>query len=208
MEKKQIWNIMKFGAVIICIPIIFFLFKFTPCHYTFSNAISDWGNFGDYFSGTIGIIISLLNLIIFIVLTIEIAKINDINNSRNLNFERKKIISELRYESIKRYEEKISCLTDNIGNYIQQQPPQANVIWEVLKTENYFQDFLRTYADIFPNMEGHLLATDILNIKNYIHQAQNNPPLLIQYLDSFKEHNINFINYLRTIMLNEINGRF
>jgi hypothetical protein len=185
MNIRQIRNIVILGGIFLCIPIVFFILKFAPCKYVLSDTITDWGSFGDYFSGTIGIIVGLLNLVFFIFLTIEIAKVNDVNNLKNLNFERKRIMTELRYESIKRYEERVSSLLDNLVNYLHQQPLQAqNILWEILKTENYFNEFLITYSDIFPNMNGQLLATDITKIKNYISQNQNNRSLLVQFIDN------------------------
>lgn len=86
--KKYIQKISVFIATIIIIPIIIaLLWQFGKFYcifntHPFSINISDWGNFGDYLSGTVGIILSAFNIYLLIDLT---RKTNKKDDNRLLN---------------------------------------------------------------------------------------------------------------------------
>lgn len=53
-----------FSIALLIISTSTFIFSFGRGDYSLSNNITDWGNFGDYLSGTTGVIISFLNVVI------------------------------------------------------------------------------------------------------------------------------------------------
>lgn len=209
--KKNLNKIIILGICIAFIPVFIFMLQFSPFKYNLSSLIEDWGTFGDYISGTVGLIINAINLIVFILLTIEIANLDSRKNEKNRIFETQKLISNLQYEAIKQFEIKVGELTDNIGNHsiknVANQPVNNKpILWDIFKTENYFEGFLRTYMDLFPEMNGVSLQNDIRNIKNYFLTSQSNPDILTVYFESFRSNYLLFLKGLRIEAMKNIKG--
>lgn len=81
MNKKWILIIIGIAFLIICLFPYFIIFQGG-----FSDKAQDWSNFGKYLSG----ISSLLNVIVFVALTILIQSINDKNKNFELQFNNRK----------------------------------------------------------------------------------------------------------------------
>lgn len=89
---------------LLTIPIILVIINFND--QSFSNEIIDWGGFGDYLSGTIGIVISIANLLLLIILSLYVAKLD---THRHFN--------EFRYVAYIKLCEKIDNIEDTSKSY-------------------------------------------------------------------------------------------
>jgi len=211
---KKYWYI---PSLILLVPVCLFLIKFNPIRSGFSNNISDWGNFGSYIGGTLGLLIAAANLIVFVILTNEVTKINDSNNERNLKFEQIKILTDFRHESITRYENVLGELTNQIGDLAVQNHDiddlkKTNkhignrIIWEIYKVQMFFNSYLQTYVDIFPEMNGKDLSADIEGLVKYYMAGNANKEQLKELLTSYTANYTAFLNQLRQTTIKEINN--
>lgn len=102
--RKYLYILLIGGSVFVIVPFILLLYHFFK--QSISNEILHWGNFGDYIGGTTGTIISLLNLILLMILTIYVAKLD---MHRHFN--------EFRYSSYIKLCEKIDNIKDTSTDY-------------------------------------------------------------------------------------------
>ncbi|WP_394992579.1 hypothetical protein [Emticicia sp.] len=83
--------------------IIFFLINFHKQN--ISNDIAVWAQFGDYFSGVLNPILAIINICVFVMLTLTIQKITDENNNTNLETSKKIALMSLKHEELKHFKE-------------------------------------------------------------------------------------------------------
>ncbi|HNW49436.1 MAG TPA: hypothetical protein PKH79_00050 [Prolixibacteraceae bacterium] len=83
-EKKFLRMLVKASIAIIIlllIPVFVFIFYFR--NQQISTDVANWGAFGSYIGGVIGVIVALANLVVLIMITIQVQKLN---NEGNKNF--------------------------------------------------------------------------------------------------------------------------
>lgn len=71
--RRQILIFVVTSILAISIPFIFFIFYFKDQQ--ISTDVANWGDFGSYIGGAVGIMIALANLVILIVITIQVNKL-------------------------------------------------------------------------------------------------------------------------------------
>lgn len=72
--KKNIIVTLIIGFFIIISPIILILYKFH--NHNISSEMIDWANLGNYLSGTVEITISIVNLVLLVILSLYVAKLD------------------------------------------------------------------------------------------------------------------------------------
>ena len=98
---KNIKSILILSTIIVSLSIIIFGITATPYFLSFSNSsfsenTYDWGAFGGFISG----LTSIINLSVFIILTIYISKLSNANSEKQIRTQKKTIISEFRQTEI------------------------------------------------------------------------------------------------------------
>jgi hypothetical protein len=66
--RKYLWVLLVIGAISLVLSLILY---FITMSWGLSKNSSDWGNFGSYIGGTVGIIFSGINVLILIILTFK-----------------------------------------------------------------------------------------------------------------------------------------
>jgi len=102
--KKNIIVTLIIGFCVIISPIILILYKFH--NHNISSEMIDWADFGNYLSGTVGITISIVNLVLLVILSLYVAKLD---MHRHFN--------EFRYASYIKLCEKIDSLEETSKSY-------------------------------------------------------------------------------------------
>jgi hypothetical protein len=108
--------ILIFGIIfilIIAIPSISFIVCFKDQQ--ISNNVEDWGAFGSYIGGVLGVIIALANLVVLIVITIQVNKLNSEEN-KNLFLFQKRIEA---YNELSKFTSQLNTLPSELNMTIQ-----------------------------------------------------------------------------------------
>ena len=100
------------SIIIIVVPSLVFIFKYKPIK--FSDSISDWGAFGDYFGGVTNTLISLLSLVFLSYISWMISKFTS-EESKKLYLLQKRIEA---YDELMRYLPKLQLAAKSISNKI------------------------------------------------------------------------------------------
>jgi hypothetical protein len=66
-----------------------------------SDEIESWAQFGDYFGGVLNPLLALVNIFVFIFLSVKIQELTDSNNNKSLNESKKIAIMSMKYEELK-----------------------------------------------------------------------------------------------------------
>lgn len=204
--------------LIICIGIaslfiIAFLLRFLNIQYQFSKFIADWGDFGSYLSGSIGLIVAIANLVAFLILTIEVSKIQDINNKKQLQFQEQTIITNLKNDEIKRISMVLISMGDEIGDIIMKMDDISNeninkispkIIWIILKAENLFNTFCLSQANLFGSINDAGLKKNFIEMKMmFINYSVNfDQAKFAMLLDDYNKNYVHFIKGLHENLLN------
>lgn len=131
---------------LICMP-YFSQFKQSQ----FSNNTQDWGAFGSYIAG----ITAVLNLIVFIILTIYIARLGNANSKEQVVSQKKIIKSQFRQAEIDKLNDQLDAAFRFKGN--ESKGEMINIYNTV---SIYLTNFLNQKKYLFP-----ILKEDILNNK-------------------------------------------
>ncbi|GEO02916.1 hypothetical protein AAE02nite_05800 [Adhaeribacter aerolatus] len=110
ISRNKLKLVTTFLVVLPLIPIFIYLLNFFDT--SLSDNPSDWGTFGDFFGGILNSYFSLLTLLITIYIAYEISNLEEKRNERNLSFERRKLLTELRESEFRRIGSELRKLGD------------------------------------------------------------------------------------------------
>jgi hypothetical protein len=101
VKMKKIRLVLLISGIITLISLIVFVLTSIPFFLHFrqcliSNNSQDWGAFGSYISG----LTSIINLAVFIILTIYVARLGDTNSDKQIIAQKKILISQFRQNEI------------------------------------------------------------------------------------------------------------
>lgn len=154
-------NIKKFATTFIGIitisSIAIFLLIGLPYFTQFkqsqiSNSTQDWGAFGSYISG----IAAILNLLVFIILTIYIAKLGNANSKEQVVSQKKIIISQFRQAEIDKINDQLDAAFRFKGN-----ESKGELINIYTTVSIYLTNFLNQKKYLFPILNDNLLKNRI-----------------------------------------------
>lgn len=89
--------------ILLIISVGLFIAKFSGN--PISDKIESWAQFGDYFGGILNPILSLINICVFVILTITIQNITDRNNKASLETSKKIALMSMKHEELKHFKE-------------------------------------------------------------------------------------------------------
>ena len=176
MKLKSILIIIGIvSSLAISVMTIYFIYNFKN-QYVSSN-ISDWGDFGTFFWGFITCLVSILNLIIFVILTIHVSRIQENWNNFNFHFEKKKMFTDYRHKGI----EELSRITNgyliNIANklYEKGETDLKYIHFETVKLIENLNSYIPIYAYFFEEIINDIntIIKIAENIRNNIEKKQN-----------------------------------
>lgn len=79
-NNKSLFILLIIAILLVFVPIMVFIFFFQEQE--ISSEISDWAYFGGFFGGTVGVMISLMNLAILAYLTMWVSKQGNEENKK------------------------------------------------------------------------------------------------------------------------------
>lgn len=108
-DFKPFWlrNLLV-GIIIVSFLLIITASLFYICHFSgqqLSNDPATWGQFGDFFGGTLNPLLALINICIFILLTLLIQHISNINNRNNIEAQKQIAIISLKNDEFRHFKE-------------------------------------------------------------------------------------------------------
>lgn len=183
-KKRELQIYIGLAIILTILPLCFYILKFSGNG--FSNDITIWSNFATYFTGFTTPILSILNLIVLVRLTLSIS-----------NHDNDRMLIQLRYDAYKDIATKLNGLNEE--NYAIE---KVNSVYYYL--ENYsLNNFFLLNGDNYKILTNiHLELWTIISkikfsIEGYENSKQNNKYYSTpQYKDKFnKELTDEFIKY-------------
>lgn len=170
--------LVVFGVLILSATLIFAIASFPYFWHFREEAIStnpqDWSAFGSFVAG----ISSVLNVTVFIILTIYVAKLSDTNSQKEINSQKKIIISQFRQSEIKILNEQLdkALILDDL--------PKLN---EIVNASFILTNFLNQKQYLFP-----ILKTKDLQEKiNRLNEKYKQMTIIIEKIqNTSKETNL------------------
>jgi len=117
-----------------------------------SNSTQDWGAFGSYVAG----IVAILNLLVFIILTIYIAKLGNTNSKEQVVSQKKIIVSQFRQSEIDKINDQLDAAFRFKGN-----ESKGELINIYTTVSIYLTNFLNQKKYLFPILNDELLKNRI-----------------------------------------------
>lgn len=105
MIKNIIYAIMIAGAILTFAFILIFILNFwgTPI----STKIEHWAQFGDYIGGILNPILALVNICVFIILTLTIQDLTDKNNKASIETHKRVAIMSMKHEELTNFKKEM-----------------------------------------------------------------------------------------------------
>jgi hypothetical protein len=150
--KLNWWVIILCGILLISLFCIYFSIKFYFVQfsdYSLSDEPEKWGVFGDYIGGTLNPILTIINIVITIWLTVIINRFGNRNSERQIDAARKIAKLQLRNEALKELRININTNFDDLK--------ASSTIDSVELCQKTLNNFAFNYSYLF----------DILEIESY-----------------------------------------
>jgi len=154
-SKKIIWFFLLFISILIVLSFIYFYVKqFWGCDLSFNS--SDWGCFGDYFL----LPVSILNLIVFFILTIEAATFQKKSFKIQILTQQIELKTNLREKSISEFKTFLDLVVpDSIP---QAENEKEKLLYKIKKCNRDIEIYKHCKAELFDNFNN----TNLEEIKN------------------------------------------
>lgn len=192
MIKNPHFKIFRISVIVSAIIAIALIFFFISIHFlkfndSLSSKLTDWSNFGAYFSGTVGVILSALNFFIISYLTVKIYRNHD-----------QQWLTQLRSPFYKDIIEKAYFLTDD--KLKDQDTLRSFVLWLENTDFKNLLFLVDNKEETTLNSKRKILLQTLKEIESrnkYISEVD------VQLVDKFHLHKIDFTNYLGKIMMDK-----
>ena len=150
--KRTTVTISVIFGLIILLMTGFFIYKFR--FQNISDNISNWSDFGTFYWGFLSFIVGALSLIVFIILTIKVSKIQENWNNFNLLFEQKKIMTDYRHKAIAELSKITNGYLINIVNHaFEKKVNDLNYVYfETIKLDESIRSYLTIYSYFFEDL--------------------------------------------------------
>ena len=174
MTNKSRTAITIFSYTFLLFSLICLPYYLTFREFGISKNTASWGEYGSYIAG----ISAVLNLVVFIYLTIYVARLGNVNNKAQIITQKKIIISQFRQIEL----DKLSDQLDMAFNFNGIEAKES-VITKFANSAKYLTNFLNQKKYLFPVIESQeiqLIAGNIIDkhsqfidIVNEINGKQN-----------------------------------
>lgn len=136
--------------VITIVPALIYIVNFNFWHIpSLDPTHNSWSAFGDFMSGTIGVILALINLLIFIVLTFLINKFQRSNEKQNIDAQRKLVEYNMRNEAYNSFNKTLDEIFKLLTNFFiyEDKSEQKKILRELNIIENIIESFIASTED-------------------------------------------------------------
>ena len=142
-NTKTIKYVIVFCLILIVLVFLAFLFGFWKSNV--SNSIEQWGQFGDYLGGTLNPILAVINICIFIYLTLVVQDISNKNHEQSLEMNKKVALMSMKREELNHYKIEMDKVIDDWESDLKNIDKAKQVLYKYNVLE-YRMSYL------FPNM--------------------------------------------------------
>lgn len=164
-KRKYIY----YAAIALVVALTFGIYFFT-FHGSISDDSNVWSNFGNYINGLLTPLLTIINIAVFIELTIAISQLEEQRSEKTLEKEQELLLMQLRKQEIDTFIQQMNRL----NNYSSRKEHIESVqqIWY------YLQDFEKTGLKYFKFDEGvfadHLIRRLSISILQYKSDLEEN----------------------------------
>jgi hypothetical protein len=189
MNMKSIMGIISLSCII---AISFCFYKF---HGGLSNTINDWACFGNYISGTLMPILTIINIWVFIKLTNAVSNESTQSKRNELSFQKKLVIAQLRQKELYKF---MDILNKSLVLETDISIPKISM--PVVVAITYLESFVHTQSELFPIINDPNFNSKILKLKSLLNHYYNG------ILEGFSADNliVNTIEVLQTEYFKDI----
>ena len=108
MERKRI---VYYTAMIILVALTFFIY-FWKFHGELSDDSYIWSNFGNYINGLLSPLLTIINIVVFIELTIAISQMEEQRSKQAIENEKQLLLMQLRKQEIDKFVQQMNRIYD------------------------------------------------------------------------------------------------
>lgn len=174
MKEKNIFAIILI-ALLLCVGIYFFAFNGK-----LSSESQEWSNFATYISGIMMIVLTSINIYVFIKLTKAIDSNDDVRRSQKLKVQKLILLSNFRQNEINRFNEIL-----NNALMVKTSLSVRESINSIIEATTYIESFVNTKKHIFPFIEEKSFESKIAGLHKVLSRLEN------KWLESFQQFEVN-----------------
>jgi hypothetical protein len=142
------------------IAISLFMYKF---HGELSNTINDWACVGNYISGVLMPILTIINIWVFIKLTNAVSNESLQNKRKELSFQKKLAIAQLRQKELYNFMDLLNkSLVLKTDIFI------PNISMPIVTAMTYLESFCQTQSELFPIIKEPNFRNKILRLHSLL----------------------------------------
>lgn len=202
-----------YGTIIVCLILVVFLYL-GHFHNGLSNQMHDWSDFGNYFTGLLSPLLTIINIVVLVELTIAVSDADKSRTSAGIKAQKNLLLLQMRRQSIESFSQIMNHYFNN--KYLEEDTKRV-----VAHVSEYLQTFIKTDFQYFEfgentNIVKHKIDSLKLNI-DIVHDGIVNKRELDQdrYLKIFELRDeilqvlqLNALELVKTDTKNDKDGYF
>lgn len=150
-----------YGTIIVCLILVVFLYL-GHFHNGLSNQMHDWSDFGNYFTGLLSPLLTIINIVVLVELTIAVSDADKSRTSAEIKAQKNLLLLQMRRQSIESFSQIMNHYFNN--KYLEEDTKRV-----VAHVSEYLQTFIKTDFQYFDfgektNIVKHKIDSLKLNI--------------------------------------------
>lgn len=130
-----------YGTIIICLILVVFLYL-GHFHDGLSNQMSDWSDFGNYFTGLLSPLLTIINIVVLVELTIAVSDADKSRTSAGIKAQKDLLLLQMRRQSIESFSQIMNHYFNN--KYLEEDTKRV-----VAHVSEYLETFIKTDFQYF-----------------------------------------------------------
>ena len=130
-----------YGTIFICLILVVFLYL-GHFHDGLSNQMSDWSDFGNYFTGLLSPLLTIINIVVLVELTIAVSDADKSRTSAGIKAQKDLLLLQMRRQSIESFSQIMNHYFNN--KYLEEDTKRV-----VAHVSEYLQTFIKTDFQYF-----------------------------------------------------------
>ncbi len=110
MIKRITYTTMILSGILLIAFTAVFISNFWG--FDISSKIEDWAKFGDYFGGVLNPVLTIINICVFVILTITIQNLNDRNSKASIETNKRIALMSMKHEELTNFKKEMD---NNLG---------------------------------------------------------------------------------------------
>lgn len=130
-----------YGTIIICLILVVFLYL-GHFHSGLSNQMRDWSDFGNYFTGLLTPLLTIINIVVLVELTIAVSDADKSRTTAEIKTQKDLLLLQMRRQSIESFSQIMNHYFNN--KYLEEDTKRV-----VAYVSEYLQTFIETDFQYF-----------------------------------------------------------